>query len=361
MVTVFHTGGPNGVQTDQWLDPVLTAAVDPDAAPVVKADGNRYAIGPGAVGDWAGHDGELAEWEDSSASWVFTVPQAGDAVVLIVDVYNPNLAGLALHNGTTWAFWQERLWSSSASLFTNDPFIEEGASFTALADREPGDAGAICMALGNKRRMVAADVRLIDFRNGQPGPGPSYLTKDGHLVLDSTYEVFDDVRASGVAASGPAATQAQVLAYRGAVNLRQWDVGEEAGGNWHMPHTWAPGTQIHPHIHIKLPVATTGVTAKVRFTFSYVIGQDGQTDTAVVSDTKEIDISDLPQYSELWVETFAAINMSGFDESCNISWNLERIAASSDEYGSPIAVAEIDAHFRVQKLGTLTETPGSGP
>lgn len=60
------------------LDGVVQLAVEASAAtapPGSPAEGDRYLLGTGATGVWAGHDGELAVYAD--ASWWFATPQIG--------------------------------------------------------------------------------------------------------------------------------------------------------------------------------------------------------------------------------------------------------------------------------------------
>lgn len=54
---------------DAVLDKDLT---QPPASP---SQGDRYIVAPGATGDWAGHDNDIAEWNGSS--WDFYTPEVG--------------------------------------------------------------------------------------------------------------------------------------------------------------------------------------------------------------------------------------------------------------------------------------------
>jgi hypothetical protein len=45
------------------------------AAPATPAEGDRYLVAAGATGDWAGHGGDLAAWQNGA--WVFATPQTG--------------------------------------------------------------------------------------------------------------------------------------------------------------------------------------------------------------------------------------------------------------------------------------------
>ena len=60
-------------ETFSWQKPVI----DKDLAtpPAATAGGNRYIVGAGAIGAWAGQDGKVA-WDYASA-WHFDTPIAG--------------------------------------------------------------------------------------------------------------------------------------------------------------------------------------------------------------------------------------------------------------------------------------------
>ncbi|MBU2583147.1 MAG: DUF2793 domain-containing protein [Alphaproteobacteria bacterium] len=60
------------------LDAIVQLAVedrDLTAPPVAPADGARYLIASPAAGDWTGHDGEIAAYQD--AAWMFHAPREG--------------------------------------------------------------------------------------------------------------------------------------------------------------------------------------------------------------------------------------------------------------------------------------------
>lgn len=56
---------------------IQLAAIDRDLAapPDAPVDGDRYIVAAGATGAWAGHDAEIAAFQDGA--WVFFTPRAG--------------------------------------------------------------------------------------------------------------------------------------------------------------------------------------------------------------------------------------------------------------------------------------------
>ena len=80
------------------LDAVVQLSVldrDLTAAPASPADGDRYIVASGATGDWAGHDLELAAYQDGA--WMFHAPKAG-WIAWIEDE-----TGAVVWNGSAWA------------------------------------------------------------------------------------------------------------------------------------------------------------------------------------------------------------------------------------------------------------------
>lgn len=75
------------------------SVIDKDltAPPGGEATGDRYIVGAGATGDWAGHDDEIAEWD--GAAYVYSVPNEG----FTTRVMDENK--IYMHDGTSWGLW----------------------------------------------------------------------------------------------------------------------------------------------------------------------------------------------------------------------------------------------------------------
>jgi len=234
------------------------------------------------------------------------------------------------------------------------------------------DAGAICelsynacwgntndYQISNGYALPGSNISMQREARGTSyiGGGGTRLTTDGHFQYKTT--VWADALLSGMVVRGGASEPA-IEVYRGGIRMRHWDVGDEGHGNFHINHGYKPETSLYVHLHIKMRTGTLATTAKVNFELEYTRGQDGAIDSAPVTVTKEFDVSNLDQYKEAYLD-FDPITMLGYNESCNLSFRLKRIAASSDEYADKVALAEMDTHYEVEKLGTLTQTPGSGP
>lgn len=75
---------------------VMLAVLDRDltAPPGSPSAGDRYLVGTSATGDWAGHDGDIAAYQDGA--WNFYDPKAG-WLCYIVDE-----AAIVVYTGSTW-------------------------------------------------------------------------------------------------------------------------------------------------------------------------------------------------------------------------------------------------------------------
>lgn len=88
-----------------WLDPVIDDTIT--TPPGSPTRGDRYVVPCGATGAWAGHVGDITEWD--GAAWVFTTPLPGTTVWVQSRNYFttfaeiPGLAGpVADSDITTW-------------------------------------------------------------------------------------------------------------------------------------------------------------------------------------------------------------------------------------------------------------------
>ena len=98
--------------------------------PIAPIEGQVWAVGVGAVNDWAGHDGELAAW--SNGGWLYLSPREGwrAAMGTVIRVWNgtqwapsdlpplQNLPGVGI--GTSYDGTNRLAVASDASLFSHD-------------------------------------------------------------------------------------------------------------------------------------------------------------------------------------------------------------------------------------------------
>ncbi|HKJ60563.1 MAG TPA: DUF2793 domain-containing protein [Hyphomicrobiales bacterium] len=114
----------------QVLDAIVMLSVldrDLSTPPSTPADGDRYLIAESATGDWSGHDGKIAAWQDGA--WTFHTPKEG------------------------WFVW----------LADEDIFLVfNGASWTGAATQNALHLGVNATADDTNRLAVASDAILLN-------------------------------------------------------------------------------------------------------------------------------------------------------------------------------------------------------
>lgn len=97
---------------------ISMALTDPPASP---ADGDTYVVAATATGDWAGHEDEVAVWDEAGGAWQFTAPVDGQTIWNLADharhkwfaatpAWELDIAGHDYDDVITWQ------WSQNASL-----------------------------------------------------------------------------------------------------------------------------------------------------------------------------------------------------------------------------------------------------
>ncbi len=89
-----HVTHNEALQILDTLTQLGVVADDQTAPPAGPAEGVRYIVGDAGTGDWAGHDGEVALFDQGS--WRFFVPRAGWRA------WVSGRDALVVHDGTDW-------------------------------------------------------------------------------------------------------------------------------------------------------------------------------------------------------------------------------------------------------------------
>ena len=92
-------------------DTVISELGTPPGSPTY---GDKYLVATGAVGDWAGHDGEIALWNVSV--WNYTSPVVG------YTIYNSSIPGVFMYNGSAWV-------SAAGLEDIRNPYFDDGGYF----------------------------------------------------------------------------------------------------------------------------------------------------------------------------------------------------------------------------------------
>lgn len=81
---------------DALVQPAVIDRVTQDPSALSPSDGDRYIVAAGAVGEWSGHDGEIAVYY---SGWIFAPP--GEGWVM----YDEANDVWVLYDGSQWAPW----------------------------------------------------------------------------------------------------------------------------------------------------------------------------------------------------------------------------------------------------------------
>lgn len=145
--------------------------------------------------------------------------------------------------------------------------------------------------------------------------------------------------------------------YRGAVSQYQFAVNDELTFNYHIPHDWAPGTDIFIHVHWSLNVS--GVSETVSFT-AYLTEAKGFNQaafTAPVSVTW-VQASSTIQYqhmiAEVQITGGSLIPLANLEVDSLI---LSRIVVSANTGSSQPFIHSVDLHYQSTNIATKNKAP----
>ncbi len=123
-----------------------------------------------------------------------------------------------------------------------------------------------------------------------------------------------------------------------------------------MPHSWAEGTAVYPHVHWQ---KTTSASGNVLWRFEYEIVNNGATaamDYGTQSDVTTPVTPDNDTANEVLISTFGSVDMTDCNISCLMLWKLSRIGGdASDTYGADARLLEFDIHYRTDSFGSVQE------
>ena len=127
-----------------------------------------------------------------------------------------------------------------------------------------------------------------------------------------------------------------------------------------MPHGWAEGTPIEPHVHLAFPTSAAANTRwKLEYTMANLGGNfDGDIPTAAAnaityahSDT--ITVANPENTRKNVYGKFANIDMTGFTVSSIILFRLSRLAGTdgADNDVTACVLTEFDIHYTADRFG----------
>ncbi|MCI5073597.1 DUF2793 domain-containing protein [Oricola sp.] len=161
------------------IDALVQLAVvgsDSGVPPAEPAEGERHIVGAAATGDWAGHETEIAAFQDGA--WTFHVPQSGWCAWSISD------AALLVWTGTEWSNLVAGLVNPVALLGVNT-VADETNRLAVKADAVLHSHDDVTPGSGSAQHVInknaEADTASIVFQTGWSGRAEFGLAGDDKL------------------------------------------------------------------------------------------------------------------------------------------------------------------------------------
>lgn len=126
-----------------------------------------------------------------------------------------------------------------------------------------------------------------------------------------------------------------------------------------MPHAWAAGTTVVPHLHLIFP---TSASANTRWKLEYNTGSvNGNFMHALGTYTTlaTVTVANPANVLKHVIASFGDLTMTGHKESAIIVWKISRLANTDalDTDTNACVLTEFDLHYQVGKSGTIGEYP----
>lgn len=193
-----------------------------------------------------------------------------------------------------------------------------------------------------------------------PGRYLTEVWRDWFIELQTRYLFrWDDLRFPAASINPVGGVGAATVDTNSGVLLFSGVADNAAAGVAQMPHGWAKGTTIKPHMHLRFP---TSAAANTRWLFEYDIAnvnEDFTNALGTYTALATITVANPQNVNRHVIAPFGDLTMAGRRESCVILWRITRLAASdaADTDGNNCALLEFDIHYQIEKEGTVEEYP----
>lgn len=124
-----------------------------------------------------------------------------------------------------------------------------------------------------------------------------------------------------------------------------------------MPHSWAEGTTLMPHVHWQ---KTTSASGNVMWRFSYKWAPIGEVMDAAFTDVDSTEVvpatPDNDTADEHLITTFGSLDATGKSMSDMLLLKIARIGGdAADTYGADARLLEVDIHYQIDSFGSNQE------
>lgn len=125
-----------------------------------------------------------------------------------------------------------------------------------------------------------------------------------------------------------------------------------------MPHSWAEGTVIRPHVHLRFTTAASGKNTRWKFEYDVAnVNGNYANDYGTYTELSTITVANPNNAKKHVIAGFGDMNMDDLKLSCCILWRLSRLALSdaADDDTNACTLIEFDLHYRVDSPGSAEE------
>jgi len=129
---------------------------------------------------------------------------------------------------------------------------------------------------------------------------------------------------------------------------------ELTAGVAQLPHAWAEGTELRPHVHWIQPAAGN-VLWQLEYRLTQAIGGAFPTEWTTISNASAV--GTYPgSGTYINITAFPPIDMTGYNISAMVVFRLARVGAdASDTLAADISLLEFDIHYQVDSDGSAQE------
>lgn len=182
-IWILCTGGSVGSLV--WQEPVVDK--DLNTPPGGPASGDRYIVAAGGVGDWAGQDDNIAEWDGSA--WNFTTASEGFAVYVEDEDF------IYVYTGAAWVRLSTRidhglllgLGDDDHSQYHNDARGDARYYTETELDAAPAAGAKIDKIIGTDNAILRSDGIVGAVQDSLK----STIADNGTVTFDTTSRIAD--------------------------------------------------------------------------------------------------------------------------------------------------------------------------
>jgi len=191
-------------------------------------------------------------------------------------------------------------------------------------------------------------------RFGDSATNYAGIAANGHLVLNGTARVWKDENAKALVLTGPAATRPGTVVHLDSagnstlVACLGFAVNDSASGVIEIPHDYAEGTDITPHIHWQ-GIADPGGTKYVKWQLTYTRTRDDVVTPVATAIVVETAIA--TQYMNK-LSSFPAITGTDYKIGDQFGFQLKRIASVGAAYAGEALIDTLGIHYQANTIGS---------